>query len=352
MISGKVSIVIPVFNTGHALRRCLNSLIGQSYPDVEIILVDDGSTDDSLSICREYEKLYKTVKVIHQKNSGVSCARNAGIDCASGKWLMFVDADDWVEPDYVEKMVALNENSRSVLVVCSFQEECGMSSKIYRLDDSCFQTELIFDEKHNGFNTVLCTTCNKLYYLDSIRERNIYFCRDMKFGEDFVFNAHYLPTVKTIRTVSVSFYHYDCSSGSSAVRKLYKNYDEYILNMDQALVQAMRAFGLHSDSADSFRKCFIGERWRYAFNVCIDSKISVTDKSDILCGWLKNMPDEMKMWDSIFYGDFQCFRKLFDSSDGLSSQKVKSTLKAMILQKKYHRFLLKIKQSVWKVWHK
>ena len=103
----KVSIVVPVFNSIGTLERCISSIISQTFEQLEIILVDDGSQDGSLSICNKLASEDTRIKVIHQNNAGVSSARNAGIQESTGKWLMFVDSDDWIESNTIEYMIGL-----------------------------------------------------------------------------------------------------------------------------------------------------------------------------------------------------------------------------------------------------
>ena len=97
-----VSIIVPVYNNEKYLRQCLDSITNQTFKDIEIILVDDGSTDNSASICEEYAKEDSRVVFIHSENKGVSNARNIGIDKSKGKFIMFCDSDDWLENDYIE----------------------------------------------------------------------------------------------------------------------------------------------------------------------------------------------------------------------------------------------------------
>lgn len=97
-----ISAIVPVYNVCMFLARCIESLINQKYPAVEIILIDDGSTDGSDKICDEYADKHESIKVIHIQNGGVSNARNIGLDMATGEYVTFVDSDDWIEPDFFE----------------------------------------------------------------------------------------------------------------------------------------------------------------------------------------------------------------------------------------------------------
>ena len=97
-----VDVIVPVYNTEKYLPKCIESILAQTYKNIELILVDDGSLDDSGRICDEYAAQDSRIQVIHKENGGVSKARNSGIDKAKGEWLLFVDSDDWVEEKYVE----------------------------------------------------------------------------------------------------------------------------------------------------------------------------------------------------------------------------------------------------------
>lgn len=113
-----ISIIVPVYNVDFYLKRCVDSLISQDYGNYEIILVDDGSTDTSPLICDEYEKKYDNIRVIHQENKGLSEARNIGIQCAIGDWLMFVDSDDYVESNFCS--TAIDYSLRYNADICVF----------------------------------------------------------------------------------------------------------------------------------------------------------------------------------------------------------------------------------------
>lgn len=120
MNSPKVSVIIPVYNVDHYLEQCVNSILGQSFGDFELILVDDGSKDQSGAICDEYEKKDVRVKVIHQQNAGSSAARNTGLKVANGIYILFVDADDWVDSNHIESMVETAERESADVVFCGF----------------------------------------------------------------------------------------------------------------------------------------------------------------------------------------------------------------------------------------
>lgn len=141
-----VSIIVPVFNVEKYLSRCINSLVAQDYKQLEIILVNDGSTDSSMTICKEYEKKDNRIKIINQQNQGLSMARNAGLKLAHGKYICFVDSDDWVEKDYVSYGMNLIKKYK-----------CEMACFGYYLSNGKYKRQM---PKLNGKN--ISGVCNRI----------------------------------------------------------------------------------------------------------------------------------------------------------------------------------------------
>lgn len=132
----KLSVIVPVYNVEKHLKRCIDSIIKQTYKDFELILVDDGSTDNSPKICDEFCKQDKRIKVIHKENGGVSSARNAGLDIAEGDYISFIDSDDYIEVDMFKKLIQrIIENSADI-AQCNFKVVCenekGLKNKVYK----------------------------------------------------------------------------------------------------------------------------------------------------------------------------------------------------------------------------
>lgn len=117
-----ISVVIPVYNVAVYLPQCLDSILSQSYSDLQIILINDGSTDNSGLICDEYTARDSRIIVIHQKNAGAAAAKNAGLRIATGKYLSFVDSDDYLEPDAYTRMVSMLESKHADVIQCSFND--------------------------------------------------------------------------------------------------------------------------------------------------------------------------------------------------------------------------------------
>lgn len=123
MTGPKISVIVPVYNVEPYLRKCLDSIVGQTYRNLEIILVDDGSTDGSGAICEEYAEKDARVRTFHQKNFGVSSARNRGLAAATGEFIGWVDSDDWIEPDMYEYLLKHQQREQSDITVCGRWEE-------------------------------------------------------------------------------------------------------------------------------------------------------------------------------------------------------------------------------------
>lgn len=137
-----VSIIVPVYNVEKYLKRCIDSILKQRYQNLEIILIDDGATDQSGSICDEYKEKDNRIIVIHQKNGGLSAARNAGLDIASGSWIMFVDSDDWVSEDYVSHAVKTASEQQADVVLFDY---------ILADDNGPYSTENLHPDYHEGY---------------------------------------------------------------------------------------------------------------------------------------------------------------------------------------------------------
>jgi len=115
-----ISVIVPIFNVGKYLEKCIDSIIMQTYKELEIILIDDGATDDSGLICDRYEKIDGRIQVIHKKNGGLSDARNAGIEIASGEYIAFIDSDDYIDVNMFERLVSLLEFESADIAVCNY----------------------------------------------------------------------------------------------------------------------------------------------------------------------------------------------------------------------------------------
>ena len=142
-----VSIIIPVYNAEKRLNRCIDSVLKQTLKEVEIICVDDGSTDDSLKILQNYQNKSNKIKVFHQENRGVYRARMLGIQKASGKYVGFVDSDDEINPDMFHILYELAEDTYADMVVCAYERIQHTTNKILSREMACFGKQVVEIEK-------------------------------------------------------------------------------------------------------------------------------------------------------------------------------------------------------------
>ncbi|MCC4328782.1 glycosyltransferase [Limosilactobacillus reuteri] len=202
----KVSIIIPTYQSEKTIKKCISSILGQSWLNLELIIVDDGSIDKTVSIIRKIKKEYQAnIKLYTQKNSGVSVARNKGLKVASGNYLMFIDSDDFIDCDYVKKLVTTIENDHSEFIADiprttnNKVEEEGIIWK-----GKLSEISPIFGEQYSRmrFNNV----CAKLYRAELAK--SIRFPQNIKIGEDLLYNLQYLSLCKNISLFDSNGYHY------------------------------------------------------------------------------------------------------------------------------------------------
>lgn len=234
----EISIIIPIYNSSNYLRRCLDSILFQTFDRWECILVDDGSTDGSSIICDEYVSKDERFKVIHQANSGVSKARNVGINIAKGNWIGFVDSDDWIESETYE--IAYNEaikNNADMVQwgYCRSDGEHDFAFCVYKNDFnlSKFTDNLKEDEPYFGFILTLTKR-------DLLLKNNIFFPTDMSMGEDYIFSLKCYLSAKNIYNIkNKCFYHYfqNPNSACHSTSEKNKNAQIYFITKFEKMIK-------------------------------------------------------------------------------------------------------------------
>lgn len=223
MESPLVSIIVPVYNAEASLRACVESISAQSYRNLEVLLVNDGSTDGSLALCRAFEVFDRRVKVIDKPNSGVSASRNAGIECARGKYLQFVDGDDRVTPDSTEKLVRRAEETGCDLVIADFYRVVDRRVAVKgNIDTERVLTKKEFAEylMENPANFYYGVMWNKLYRRDIVCAHDIRCCTQLLWCEDFLFNMDYINFSERFSALRSPVYYYIKRRGSLATAYL------------------------------------------------------------------------------------------------------------------------------------
>lgn len=222
----KISIIVPVYNAEQYLERCVKSIIHQSYSNLEILLVDDGSKDDSPRICDELSLLDHRVRVLHKQNGGVSSARNAGLAASSSKYVMFVDADDWLDSTLCEALLCVSNNADFIItgyrrITKSKIENVSIKSQRYQFPTDA---EDIFEKLYR--NSLLNAPWGKMYKRDVIGQQQ--FNEIIELGEDLLFNLQYLSKCANIVYVDGMGYFYNCVNDNAATKKMRYNDVEQI----------------------------------------------------------------------------------------------------------------------------
>lgn len=223
------SIIIPIYNCSKYINRCINSILNQKYRNYEIILINDGSNDNSNIICDNYKEKYEFIKVIHQENRGVSSARNVGINNAIGEYIVFLDIDDYLEKDFffdVTKII--NENPKIELITFGFFSEVENENLEKISTDKVFYKSKIYNSRNDIKNdfvdlwdkSMLYNIWNKIYLRKIIVNNNIKFPNNY-WGEDVEFNKLYLNEINSLYLSEKCYYHY-IREREGATTKIYK----------------------------------------------------------------------------------------------------------------------------------
>lgn len=268
-----LTIIVPVYKVKEEfLRKCIESLLNQGRDDYYIILVDDGSPDNCGEICDEYAEKYEIISAIHQKNQGVSVARNSGIKATKTKWIAFVDSDDWVEKDYIDSIyLELNENASDADIVMyeysrEFKnkslEEFLMQESGY-LNDKMLSTirtatfyKLLIDGKFNPYTVI--AIWDKVYKTSFLKENDLWFIPEARKGQDRLFNADALNSTSKIYYINRQLYRYRCWEESRTNR-----YDENISKLTEIEIKKLKSvIKKHNlqETAHKFLNCRICTR--------------------------------------------------------------------------------------------
>lgn len=205
----KISVIIPVYNIDKFLRRCVDSILNQSYSNLELILVDDGSSDLSPSICDEYEKMDKRVKVIHIENGGLSNARNIGLENATGEYISFIDGDDYIDTKMYEVMMKKNIKKYDI-IVCDYVKSMNDNYEFSKNQDIKFEVKNAKKILQISYKTELIkytVVWNKLYKSTFIKDKK--FNVNIKYGEDHNFlNKLYYNTDEILVLDNILYCYY------------------------------------------------------------------------------------------------------------------------------------------------
>lgn len=224
----KISIIVPVYNTSKYLERCIDSILNQTLEEIEIILIDDGSTDNSGEICDRYKKSDPRINVIHKKNEGLGLTRNAGLREAKGTFVGFVDSDDYIEPNMYEKMYNTIQKNGNDAVICNSKrltKDNNIMNNWNNIPDRIYNREEIEKEilpsicGNEKYKIKIGSVWKVLYKKSILDDYNIKFLNEREYvSEDFMFNLIYFSKCNRLELIKDELYIY-CENQDSLTKK-------------------------------------------------------------------------------------------------------------------------------------
>lgn len=286
-----VSIVVPIYNTQDYLKQCIDSLIRQTYKNIEIILVDDGSTDNSFLMCQEYGKKDKRVRCIHKENGGVSSARNVGIRNATGKYLCFCDSDDWYAEDAIFSMVKSMEETNSDYVA-SGRFGGAYENKIFSKMENPFEI-LNYLTLIGSYNTI-----SKLFKTQLVKDNNLYFDEEFAIAEDTLWLREYFLYCNYYTLVTKTIYYVNERRGS-LTRSGYKQYPLYAYYYERKL-EALDKLTQQLPITDAEKKNFVTERAIHGIKISLFNYYAMVQNSskskDQYVSYINYIFDQLSPW--------------------------------------------------------
>ncbi len=254
-----VSVIIPVYNAENSLDKCIRSILVQTYTNIEIIIINDGSTDTSGRICDQYAKSDDRITVIHQKNSGVSVSRNRGLGVSKGYYIQFIDADDYIENNMVEKLVCAIQNDADLVI--SGYRYIYKKAKAVNIVERNPRTGMYdrneflldFGKLYSGGFTN--SVCNKMYISRIIKKENISFPEEVSMGEDLIFNLGYFGHCTKVTIIDNLLYNYVKNGNPHSLTAKYK---ENLFENQKMLYLKVKSFLSCNDLYNQANKKAIG----------------------------------------------------------------------------------------------
>ncbi len=224
----KISIIVPVYNSEKTLDVCIKSIQKQIFEDYEVIFVDDGSTDRSVRVIENYREKDERIHLFQKENGGVSSARNYGIREAGGKYLFFMDSDDYIPPYYLSEIMEIQSQSEDKIQVITGLQKFTCDEELYKIEEK--KAKVVFLEKKDILKIyagdLLNPPWNKLFRADIVKKYQLRFPEDISLGEDLVFNLNYIATgeITGFSVLPELQYYYRQGNEESLSRKYYDDY--------------------------------------------------------------------------------------------------------------------------------
>lgn len=239
-----ISVIVPVYNVEPYLDRCIISIVQQTYPNLEIILVDDGSPDGCPEICDSWAEKDDRIRVIHKENGGVSRARNTGLEVATGELVMFVDSDDHMPIDGIENLMKAYWRHGAALTCGSFRAIKRWKRAVDNIyPDMALSENEFYAKAAEAANMIFRAPWAKLYVRQTIRENTLKFPEDIHNMEDAIFFFRYLSCVRTFCITSKIVYFYNMTVMNSAMHRYHKKQCAYLRAVSDEHAEFLRSTG-------------------------------------------------------------------------------------------------------------
>lgn len=266
-----------MYNVAKYIDKCIVSVLKQNYDNIELILVDDGSMDQSFEICKTYANKDKRVKLLHQNNSGVSVARNNGLKHSTGHYIVFVDSDDYLLPGAITHLYANVSQTKCELVCGSYQ----MQKTRNRIKEICYSDMIYKDEDYdNNFINITRNIANapwaKLFDAEIIRKNNICFPEKIPYAEDTIFLIRYCRCIRSVAVSSEVLYNYNFTDCNSAMNKFYPNLYQFFC----VVLNEKRIFFSEREKKNIYNSIRLDEE-EYYFEWCLKHYILHTKGDDL-----------------------------------------------------------------------
>lgn len=265
----RYSVIIPVYNAEGTLRRCLDSLVGQQFSDYELLLINDGSTDGSDAICREYANTYSCVRYFAKENGGVSSARNLGLEKAEGEYILFVDSDDYVSQDYFALLSHTLESNAVDLLMFGYRNFGGVSTE--------WDTGEFYEDAETGIAKQISSVMqqylfsslwSKAFKRQIIERYNIRFANDLAIGEDQTFIFTFAMHIRSIGSIGNHLYNVDVSDGNSLSRKARPYLTEQLMEVNRRMYAAYQAVPYAPEAAKHYEAALSWMTYRSVYSSC------------------------------------------------------------------------------------
>lgn len=271
----QISIIVPVYNAEKYLGRCIDSILAQSFKDFELILINDGSTDSSQEICDKYSLFDNRIKVISQENSGASSARNTGLSKAVGEFISFVDADDYIDTDFLQSLISVQARYNADLICCGHVKVVpnGAICKKREYPEMFFEIRNFGEMLNKGLLTLQKSPCTKLYQMSIIEKYSIRFIQGAITGEDEIFMYSYFLHCNSVAFSECTGYNYYMTDNSLTTQGCFP-YENALTSINSFTIISKELIKRYPTYT------WINEQWTFYADMLLNSiyKYSLTKK--------------------------------------------------------------------------